>query len=77
MMYSYSFIFGNPKSTEQEVTWARWATVVVSLVAMYIVLRATDALGLVLSALEATVPLLMYPLFGRVVSLQTHAKDFI
>jgi SSS family solute:Na+ symporter len=65
-----------PKNTDQEVTWARWATLAISLIGIYIGLRATDALGLMFSALEATAPLLMFPLFSRVMGLQTNQKDF-
>ena len=65
-----------PKNTDQEVNWARWATLAISLIGMYIGLRATDALGLMFSALEATAPLLMFPLFSRVMGLQTNQKDF-
>ena len=65
-----------PKSTEQEVSWCRWATVAVSLIAMSIGLHATDTLGLMFSALQATAPLLMFPLFSRVMGLQINQKDF-
>ena len=59
-----------------ELRWVRYATVMMGFVAIAIGLYATDIMGLCLSALGFTAPLLMFPLLSGVVGLKTDKTSF-
>lgn len=59
-----------------EVRWSQWATVLISLVGIYIGLEAKDILGLAFSALEFVSPLLMFPLLSGVMGLKADKQAF-
>jgi Na+/proline symporter/signal transduction histidine kinase len=59
-----------------EVKGARYATILIGLIGIYIGLKASDILGLAFSALEFTSPLLMFPLFAGIMGLKTDKQKF-
>jgi SSS family solute:Na+ symporter len=59
-----------------EVKWAKYATILVSIAGIYIGLKATDLIGLYLTSLELISPLLMFPLFSAMMGLKANKQEF-
>jgi SSS family solute:Na+ symporter len=59
-----------------EVRFARYMTVLVSLVAVAIALNTRDTFGLLLDSLAFTGPLLMFPLLSGIMGLKTDVRSF-
>eukprot|EP01132_Coremiostelium_polycephalum_P003031 gene3031-3789_t len=64
------------KAPVNEIKWARYMTLLVSGVGMYIGLRAHDILGLCFSALEFVSPILFFPLVGGIMGLTAEKRSF-
>ena len=60
----------------QEKRFAQWATMFVGIFAIVIGLGTTDMFGLFLDSLEATGPLLMFPLLTGIMGLKPEKKAF-
>ncbi len=59
-----------------EVRWARYTTVLISVVGIYIGLNTTDTFDLYFTSLELTGPLLMFPLFAGMMGLRAGKQEF-
>ncbi|MBX9889935.1 MAG: HD domain-containing protein [Amoebophilaceae bacterium] len=67
---------GKVLSETREKRFAQWATIVVGMAAIAIALHTTDMFGLLMDSLEATGPLLMFPLLSGMMGLKPEKKAF-
>jgi len=70
------FIRKKVLSDSQEKKFAQYATLLVGIVAISIGLHTTDMFGLLLDSLEATGPILMFPLLTGMIGLKPEKKAF-
>jgi Na+/proline symporter len=59
-----------------ELRWIRWATVLVSIIAISIGLHATDSLKLLLTALSFQAPTVLFPLLAGIMGLKVDKRYF-